>query len=83
MSDPSGVRILIVDDDPRQARALSESLRAFGYETAAVDTGAAALDVMRQDPHDILLSDLVMPGMGGVERCWRRRRSIRTSSGFS
>ncbi|NUQ11737.1 MAG: EAL domain-containing protein [Gemmatimonadaceae bacterium] len=67
MSDPSGVRILIVDDDPRQARALSESLRAFGYETAAVDTGAAALDVMRQDPHDILLSDLVMPGMGGVE----------------
>lgn len=61
------VRILIVDDDPLQARALTESLRAFGYAPTSCATAEEALDALRATAYDILLSDLVMPGMGGVE----------------
>ncbi len=59
--------ILIVDDDPMNAKALSDSLGAFGYETATRGSADAALEALRGSAFDLLLSDLVMPGMGGVE----------------
>lgn len=61
------VRVLVVDDDPLLARALAESLRYSGYETRACTSGHAALDALRAAPFDLLLTDLVMPEMGGVD----------------
>jgi CheY-like chemotaxis protein len=58
-------RVLIVDDEPLHAKALSESLRAFGYDATSCSSAEAALAELRQSPFDLLLSDLVMPGMGG------------------
>ena len=61
------VRVLVVDDDPLLSRALAESLRAFGYEAVACTSGREALAALRGATFDLLLSDLVMPEMGGVE----------------
>ena len=67
MNAETPVRLLIVDDDPLQARALSDSLRTFGYETTPVNNAVDALGILRVSGHDLLLSDLIMPGMTGVE----------------
>jgi diguanylate cyclase (GGDEF)-like protein/PAS domain S-box-containing protein len=60
-------RVLIVDDEPLHAKALSESLRAFGYDATSCSSAETALAELGKSPFDLLLSDLVMPGMGGVE----------------
>jgi DNA-binding response OmpR family regulator len=61
--------ILIVDDDPRLARAMLTRLRAVGYTVAHADTGAAALAALRDfHPHLIIL-DIRLPDMLGFQVC--------------
>ena len=60
-------RVLIVDDEPFHSQALSESLRAFGYDATSCSSADAALVELRKAPYDLILSDLVMPGLGGVD----------------
>jgi signal transduction histidine kinase len=59
-------RILIVDDEAAQANALGNTLRDHGYETVAFNSGQAALAALRTAHFDLLLTDLMMPGMDGI-----------------
>ena len=61
--------ILIVDDDPLIQKAFTKSLRIHGYETeVAMDGFDAGIKVMRLKP-DLIILDLIMPGMDGFEVC--------------
>jgi len=60
-------RILVVDDEERNRRLLVAMLEAEGYAAAAASDGAQALELMRQNPPDIVLLDIMMPGMDGYE----------------
>ena len=60
-------RILVVDDDPDILETLRFFLEKEGHEVTAADSGPAALRALAQEPHDLLLTDLRMPGMSGAE----------------
>jgi hypothetical protein len=61
------VRVLIVDDDALTRRVLVKVLRAEGCDATGTGSGAEALEHLRAGPHDVLITDLVMPGMSGLE----------------
>ena len=67
MSTAATPRILIVDDEVANMRALCETLAACGFETLGCTDGPAALAALRTSPFDLLLTDLRMPGMDGLE----------------
>ena len=60
-------KILIVDDDGSMRHMLSLILKREGYEVHAVGKGSEALDLVASESFDFILSDVVMPGMGGLE----------------
>lgn len=62
-------RILVVDDTPHNVKLLVDLLGAKGYEVAEADSGAAALGHLEREPVDLVLLDVVMPGMSGYEVC--------------
>jgi len=62
----SPVRILIVDDEAPNMRALCETLQDHGYHTAGFTSGEAGLAALRAERFDLLLADLMMPGMDGI-----------------
>jgi len=63
----SPARILIVDDEAAHMKALCDTLRDHGYETVGFSGANAALAALRQKPFDLLLADLMMPEIGGIE----------------
>ena len=66
-------RILIVDDDPQIRRVLRTSLIAHGYEIDSARSGEEALDKLRDARFDLVILDVNMPGMSGLEVCrWIR-----------
>jgi two-component system KDP operon response regulator KdpE len=69
-------RILIVDDEPQARRVLRVALAAQGFEVNDARSGEEALEKLREEPLDVILLDLKIPGMGGIEAC----REIRASS---
>jgi two-component system, OmpR family, KDP operon response regulator KdpE len=75
----SSGRILIVDDDPQIRRVMRVALTSAGYEVDDATSGEMALDRLRERPTDLVLLDMNMPGMGGLETC----RTIRASSEVS
>jgi two-component system KDP operon response regulator KdpE len=62
-------RLLIVDDEPQIRRVLLSALVAQGYEVQTARTGEDALEVLRKADVDLVLLDVNMPGMGGLEAC--------------
>ena len=60
-------RVLIVDDDPASRRLLEVRLRPLQCDVATAGNGEQALSAIRRDPPDLLLLDLEMPRMGGME----------------
>jgi two-component system KDP operon response regulator KdpE len=66
-------RVLVVDDEPQMRRALRLVLRANGYEVAEVGTGEGALDALVIQPFDLMILDLMLPDVDGVEVCRRLR----------
>ena len=64
---PAGARLLIVDDEAAHTRALCDTLAIEGYGTAGFESASAAIQVMREQSFDLLLTDLMMPEMDGVE----------------
>ncbi|HWD94051.1 MAG TPA: sigma-54 dependent transcriptional regulator [Verrucomicrobiae bacterium] len=60
-------RILIVDDDPGQRSLLNSFLKSQGFETAVVDSGERALEALRGGPFNMMISDVRMPGLSGIE----------------
>jgi two-component system KDP operon response regulator KdpE len=72
----TGARILVVDDEPQIRRVLKSALSAQGYEVFDARTGEEALQILRERRFDLVLLDVNMPGMGGLETC----RHIRPTS---
>jgi DNA-binding NtrC family response regulator len=60
-------RILIVDDDPGQRSLLNTFLRTQGFETVTADSGQHALETLRTGKFDMMISDVRMPGLSGLE----------------
>lgn len=71
-------RILVVDDDPSVAEALTMWLRREGFEVGAVGDGEAAVAAFHQQVPDLIILDLMLPGMDGIEVC----KAIRAESGI-
>jgi two-component system KDP operon response regulator KdpE len=71
-------RILIVDDDPHIRRVMRATLGAQGYEVADARVGEEALEKLQSETYDLILLDMNMPGMGGLETC-RAIRAGRSS----
>jgi DNA-binding response OmpR family regulator len=61
--------ILIVDDEPSLRRILGVSLTALGFDTAEASSGEQALALLETRHYDVVLLDVEMPGMGGIETC--------------
>ena len=62
-------RILVVDDDPQLRRVMRTSLASEGFEVADARTGEEALERLRTGHFDLVLLDVNMPGIGGMEAC--------------
>jgi two-component system response regulator MtrA len=70
-------RVLVVDDDPALAEMLGIVLRSEGFAPSFVSDGERALAAFRDTRPDVVLLDLMLPGMSGIEVC----RAIRAESG--
>jgi DNA-binding NarL/FixJ family response regulator len=71
-------RLLVVDDDPGLLLAVSETLRAEGYDVKTARRGAEALIVVAQTLPDLIISDIRMPGMDGYQLVRNLRSNART-----
>jgi len=60
-------KILVVDDDSTSRRLMSHILNREGYDVATASNGVEALELMADDPAEILITDRMMPNMDGVE----------------
>ena len=73
-------RVLIVDDEPQACQILSRLIRHLGHETAWKTGGADALAYMDETRVDLLILDVMMPGMDGMEVLRRLRAKPTTGS---
>ena len=73
MKSPATPRILVVDDAEKNSRLLVDLLTAKGYRASAVASGEEALARIEADPPDLVLLDVMMPGLSGYEVCERLR----------
>jgi len=71
-------RVLVVDDDPTSRAWMAECLARRGLEVLLAADGAAALSALREHRPDLLVMDVHMPGLGGVEVC----RIVKANPGF-
>lgn len=70
----TAANILVVDDEPQIRRVLRSTLSTRGYVITDAKTGEEALEWVRREPPDLILLDVNMPGMGGIEACRQIRR---------
>src|SRR6478609_11480463 len=66
-------RILVVDDESQITRVLRTSLSSQGYDIRVANDGETALEIMKDWTPDMVITDLAMPNMGGLELCRRLR----------
>jgi len=71
MSQPHQKKILLAEDDDAMRTYLERALDNAGYVVDAVDRGTAAIPLLEQGNYDLLLSDIVMPEMDGIELAQR------------
>lgn len=71
MNEPR--RILVVDDEPQITRVLRTSLSSQGYDIRVANDGETALEIMKDWTPDLVVTDLSMPNMDGLELCRRLR----------
>lgn len=72
-TDATQRNILVVDDESQITRVLRTTLSGHGYAVRTAGDGDEALEVMRQWTPDLVITDLSMPNMGGIELCRRIR----------
>jgi two-component system KDP operon response regulator KdpE len=70
---PDHRRILVVDDEPQITRVLRTSLTSQGYDIRVANNGETALEILKDWTADLVITDLAMPVMDGVELCRRVR----------
>jgi len=68
-----GKRVLLVDDDPNFGRVVRELLERNGYAVTVVNSGTACLEASRREPPDLIILDILMPGMDGYDVCQELR----------
>lgn len=71
MSDMYHKRILLAEDDEAMRTYLERALDGAGYHVDAVDRGTEAIPLLEKNHYDLLLSDIVMPEMDGIELAQR------------
>jgi two-component system, NtrC family, nitrogen regulation response regulator NtrX len=64
---PRKAHLLLVDDDPNTLASLSRAFRLAGHEATVCDNAARALELLRAESFDLILSDVVMPGKSGLD----------------
>jgi len=67
MEDEGGARVLVVEDDEDNRELMGEVLQDAGYEVVLAANGAAGLRTLAEHSIDLLVTDIGMPGMGGLE----------------
>jgi two-component system KDP operon response regulator KdpE len=67
--------ILVVDDEPQITRVLRTSLNAQGYEIRVANDGETALEIVKDFAPDLVITDLAMPNMNGIELCRNLRKT--------
>ena len=65
----SSKRVLLVEDEPGLVLTLTDRLRAEGYEVASASDGPAGLERATREPWDVMLLDVMLPGMSGFDLC--------------
>jgi len=75
-TEPKG-NILVVDDEPQITRVLKTTLSSQGYGVRSASNGEEALNEMKDWPPDLIITDLRMPGIDGLELCRRVRADSR------
>ena len=78
--DLSGAKILAVDDVPANLDVLTDALEGAHYTVLAATSGGAALGVAQQEIPNLVLLDMMMPGMDGLETCRRLRANAATKN---
>jgi DNA-binding response OmpR family regulator len=68
-------RVLVVDDEPSLAQTVSYTLRREGFDVVTASDGLAAMEAVGSQPPDLIVLDLLLPGIDGLEICRRIRRS--------
>ena len=71
----SAANILVVDDEPQIRRVLRSTLSSQGYVMLEAKTGEEAVELVRKEKPDLILMDVNMPGIGGIEACREIRRA--------
>ena len=68
-------KLLIVDDNPNVLKLLKISLSKAGYDIVEAENGEVALEVANREKPDLIVSDIMMPKMDGIELCWMIREN--------
>ncbi|MEC4811712.1 MAG: response regulator transcription factor [Scytonema sp. PMC 1069.18] len=68
------MEILLVEDEPEIAQLIKLTLEREGFSTHLCNNGLAALDILKQQPPDLIILDLMIPGLDGLEVCARIRQ---------
>jgi len=76
--DVASWRVLVVDDTPANLAVLKETLTPEGYKLAFANTGEKALEIAAQINPDLILLDVMMPGIDGYETCTRLKKDDKT-----
>ena len=61
------IKVIVIDDEPVIADTVVEILNGEGFEAMAVSTGASAVELAKAFDPDVVLSDVIMPGLNGIE----------------
>ena len=75
-SDKAMIRILLAEDDQVMREYLARALERAGYAVASVDRGTAAIPLLETESFDLLLTDIVMPEMDGIELARRAAEMV-------
>src|SRR3954467_449883 len=70
------IRVLVVDDDESHAEAVAESLERVGYECVVATSGREGLRLIEEQTFDIIITDLIMEGVGGLEILAKAKREL-------
>jgi DNA-binding response OmpR family regulator len=69
-------KILIIDDDPDILKVLKANLELYGYQVCCVQKGQEALDQISREPPDLIILDLILPDIDGIQLCQILRKEI-------